>query len=75
MLWYFEGMEKGKNNWLSNFLAGVMPDNLNVDFKFEPFDNKLIELAWESPNDSKKNLVQVLMNPRELDRIEIKDTH
>ena len=71
-LWYssIESMEKGKKNLFANLLPGV-----NVDFVFEPFDNKLLELAWNSPNDGKRNLVQFLMQPKELDRIEIKDTH
>ena len=67
-------MEKGKN-LLAQILAGLVPEGVNVDFTFQPFDNKLIEVAWDSPNDKKKNLVQVLMNPRELDRIEVKDNH
>ena len=67
--------ENKKENWLGKFLAGLMPEDVNVDFQFTPFDNKLIELAWESPNDGKNNLVQFLMQPREMDRIEIKDTH
>lgn len=67
--------ENKNNSWLSNILAGVMPEDVNVDFQFVPFDNKLLELAWDSPNDSKKNLVQVLMQPRKLDKIEIKDNH
>jgi hypothetical protein len=53
----------------------LLPDNLNVDFVYKPFDNKLLELTWNSPNDNKRNLMQFLMEPKELDRIEIKDTH
>ena len=69
-------MEQGKKeNWLGKILAGVLPEDVNVDFQFTPFDNKLVELAWESPNDGKNNLVQFLMQPKELDRIEIKDNH
>lgn len=64
-----------KENFLSKFLAGLVPEGATVDFTFEPFDNKLLEVAWASPNDKKQNLVQVLMNPREKDRIEIKDSH
>jgi hypothetical protein len=64
-----------KESFLAKILAGLVPEGVNVDFTFQPFDNKLVELAWTSPNDKKQNLVQVLMNPREKDRIEIKDNH
>ena len=64
-------MEKGK----SNLFDWLMPNGVNVDFVSEPFDNKLLELAWKSPNDNKGNLVQFLMQPKELDRIQVEDKH
>ena len=64
-------MEKRKNN----FFESLLPENVNIDFVYEPFDNKLLELSWNSPNDGKRNLIEFLMNPRELDKVEVKDNH
>lgn len=65
-----------KRNRLFNWLVGnALPENVSIDFINKPFDNKLLELSWQSPNDKKNNLIEFLINPSKLDRIEMEDAH
>lgn len=65
-----------KKNRLFDWLVGnVLPEDVSIDFINKPFDNKLLELSWQSPNDKKNNLIEFLMNPNKLDRIELEDAH
>ena len=57
-------MEKGKN-FLSQFLAGLVTadgQTSKVDYKFDPSDNSIVKIAWNSPNDKKQNIVNFLMS-------------
>lgn len=65
-----------KRNRLFDWLAGnALPEDVSIDFVNKPFDNKLLELSWQSPNDKKNNLIEFLMNPSKLDRVELEDAH
>lgn len=55
-------MEREKD-FLSRYLAGLIPK-----------DNSVVKIAWNSPNDDKGNLVNVLMS-LEPYTIRIKDNH
>lgn len=70
-------MEKGNNNFLSRFLAGLVNaegENPRIDYKFDPTDNSIMKIAWNSPNDKKQNIVNFLMD-WEPYTIRIKDNH
>lgn len=66
-------MEKKKKSFLSNFLG--LPEDAKVNFAFNPLDNSILKIAWNSPNDGKSNLFNMLMNPKELTTIRIEDGH
>ena len=59
----------------SGLFDWLVPEGVTIDFVNQPFDNKLLELSWTSPNDNKSNLIELLMKPQEKDRIELEDTH
>ena len=65
-------MEKGKKN-LFDWLLPVS-DGANVNYKFEPSDNSLLKISWNSPNDNKANLFNVLFDTEPY-TIRIKDNH
>jgi hypothetical protein len=69
-------MEKEKRkpkNILSSLLG--LPEDTNVKFTFNPYDNSIMKIAWNSPNDGKSNLFNLLMNPREITTLRIEDNH
>lgn len=63
-------MEKRK----SNLFDWLMPNGVNVDYKFSPLDNSLMKISWNSPNDNKPNLFNVLFDAEPY-TIRIKDNH
>ncbi|MBR6099433.1 hypothetical protein IKP85_06770 [bacterium] len=65
-------MEKKKKNFLSNFLG--LPEDAKVNFAFNPLDNSILKIAWNSPNDGKSNLFNMLMSTEPY-TIRIKDNH
>lgn len=68
-------MEQGKRkqNLLSQMLG--LPKEAKVNYTFNPLDNSIMKISWNSPNDGKANLFNMLMNPYELTTIKIKDRH
>jgi hypothetical protein len=52
-----------------------LPKEAKVNYTFNPFDNSIMKISWNSPNDGKPNLFNMLMNPYELTTIKIKDRH
>lgn len=67
-------MEQGKRKSFLNNLLGL-PEDAKVNYTFNPMDNSIMKISWNSPNDGKPNLFNFLMNPRELTTIKIKDNH
>ena len=67
--------KKGEN-FLSRFLAGLVPEaeGAEVKYKFNPSDNSIMKIDWESPNDGKKNIVNFLLSAEPY-TIRIKDNH
>lgn len=65
-------MEQNKNNLLSKLLG--FPEDANVNYSFKPLDNSIMKVSWNSPNDGKPNLFNLLMS-NEPYFIRIKDNH
>lgn len=71
---YNIGMEQGKKK--SNLLGQILglPQDANINYTFNPFDNSIMKISWNSPNDGKSNLVNLLMDWKPY-TIKIKDNH
>lgn len=67
-------MEQGKrkNNLLGQMLG--LPQDAHINYTFNPLDNSIMKISWNSPNDGKPNLFNMLMN-LEPYTIRIKDNH
>lgn len=61
-----------KVNRLAQLLG--LPENTNVNYSFNPHDNSIMKISWNSPNDGKSNLINFLMD-WEPYTIRIKDNH
>jgi len=66
-------MEQGKKKSFLNNLLGL-PEDAKVNYTFNPMDNSIMKISWNSPNDGKPNLFNMLMN-LEPYTIRIKDNH
>ena len=64
-------MEKGKN-LLAKILG--LPEGANINYAFNPKDNSIMKISWNSPNDGKPNLVNMLVSTEPY-FIRIKDNH
>lgn len=65
-------MEQGNNNFLNKLFD--LPNDTNINYSFKPLDNSIMKVSWNSPNDRKPNLFNLLMS-NEPYFIRIKDNH
>lgn len=66
-------MEQGKRKSFLNNLLGL-PEDAKVNYTFNPMDNSIMKISWNSPNDGKPNLFNMLMSAEPY-FIRIKDNH
>lgn len=52
-----------------------LPEGTKVNFNFSPLDNSIAKVSWNSPNDNRANLINMLLNPQEVTTVKIKDNH
>ena len=62
-----------KQSLLAKILG--LPEGTKINFKFNPLDNSIAKVSWNSPNDNRANLINMLLNPQELTTVKIKDNH
>lgn len=62
-----------KQSLLAKILG--LPEGTKVNFNFNPLDNSIAKVSWNSPNDNRANLINMLLNPQELTTVKIKDNH
>lgn len=69
-------MGQGNNKTLKDFFNGMLglPEDTQVNYSFNPRDNSIFKIAWNSPNDGKQNLFNLLLSPEPY-TIRIKDNH
>lgn len=60
-----------------NVLAKMLglPEGVKIKNSFNPLDNSIMKISWQSPNDNKSNLVNMLLNPSDFITMRIKDNH
>lgn len=46
-----------------------------VKFKFDAKDSSIMKVKWNSPNDKKGNELNMNVNPKKFNTIEIEDNH
>lgn len=68
-----ENENRQNNNYLSRLLG--IPEDVNVNYSFNPRDNSILKIAWNSPNDNKSNLFNLLVDFKDPAWIRIKDNH
>ena len=71
---YYRCMEQEKKKNLLAYFLGL-PEGVKINYAFNPQDNSIMKISWNSPNDGKSNLVNMLVNPYEFTTIKIKDEH
>ena len=49
--------------------------NKKVKVKFDPKDNSIIKVKWNSPIDKKGNVLNINADPKKFNTIKIKDNH
>lgn len=49
--------------------------NRKVKFKFDAKDSSIMKAKWNSPNDKKGNTLDINVNPKKFNTIEIEDNH
>ena len=61
-----------KQSFLAKLLG--MPQGTRVNYTFNPKNNSFIKIAWNSPNDNKANLINMLMSTDPY-TLRIRDNH
>lgn len=46
-----------------------------VKYKFDAKDSSIINVKWNSPYDNKENTLNINVNPKKFNTIEIEDNH
>lgn len=65
-------MGQENNNFLNKLFG--FPNDTNINYSFKPLDNSIMKVSWNSPNDGKPNLFNMLMSTEPY-FIRIKDNH
>lgn len=46
-----------------------------IKYKFDAKDSGIMNVKWNSPNDNKGNTLNINVNPKKFNTIEIEDNH
>lgn len=68
-----ENQQNKTNNFLSRLLG--IPEDTHFKTNFDLNDNSILKIAWNSPNDNKSNLFNMLVDFNDPAAIRIKDNH
>lgn len=63
----------GNSNRLAELLGLRTGTKLNI--VNNPLDNSILRMQWNSPNDNKLNEFNIILNPKDLRTLLIRDNH
>ena len=63
----------GNSNRLAELLG--LPTGTKLNIVNNPLDNSILRMQWNSPNDNKPNEFNIILNPKDLRTLLIRDNH